>query len=64
MAFHISQEGARSRVPQADRVVIAAGRKKPAVPREGHGSDATAANRSQEISAYKKHLPVPVTVQR
>jgi hypothetical protein len=43
MAFHISQEGARSRVPQADRAIMAAARKKPAVRREGHGKDATAA---------------------
>jgi hypothetical protein len=41
MDFHISEEGTRSGVPQADRVVMA-GRKKPAVGGEGHGFDATA----------------------
>jgi hypothetical protein len=50
MAFHRALAGAGFQVPQPDRFVSAAGRKKPAVGRKRHTSDDVAAKSLKKIA--------------
>jgi len=68
MSFQRALAGAGSCVPQPDRIVFAAGRKKPAVRRKGGGNDGTAAwSHGQGKPVHRTvetFLLVPVTNHR
>jgi len=67
MALKRSLAGARFHIPQPDRVVIAAGRNKLAIGREGHGIDGSAGTSTKKLVLtlpallVQRLLPVPVT---